>query len=92
MIHGFWARSSSIFSKVVFQLSWTSLLRANHVQPPVFAKTPSKNKAPPPQKNYCKSPLEPGFGFFGDDDGGHFVLVFAVEDLGAPNLRKLSDY
>jgi hypothetical protein len=32
-----------------------------------------------------------GLGFSGDDDGSHVVSVFEVEDLGAPDLRKLSD-
>ena len=51
-----------------------------------FCQTPSKKKGvSPPQKNYCRSALfEQGLASSGDDDGGHFVLVFEVEDLGAP--------
>jgi hypothetical protein len=40
---------------------------------------------PLPQKNYGRSaPLRAGFWLLrGNDGGGHFVLVFEVEDLGA---------
>ena len=39
------------------QQSTTNSPPKNHVQPPVFAKTPSKNKVPPPpKKNTAKSP------------------------------------
>jgi hypothetical protein len=42
--------------------SITTSPQKNHVLPPVFAKTPSKNAVPPPQKNYCKStPPQAGF-------------------------------
>ena len=76
------------------QQSTTNSPSKNHVLPPVFAKTPSKNEGPTtPQKNTAKAPFfEQGFGFFGEDDGGHFVLVFEVEDRGATNPLKLSDY
>jgi hypothetical protein len=67
------------------QQSTTTSPPKNHIQPPVFAKTPSKNKVPPLPKIIAKAPpLRAGFWLLrGNDDGGHFVLVFEVEDLGA---------
>ena len=48
------------------QQSTTTSPSKNHVLPPVFAKTPSKNKVPPLPKIIAKAPLfEQGFGFFG---------------------------
>jgi hypothetical protein len=44
------------------QQSTTTSPAKNHVQPPVFTKTPSKNRVPPSPKNYCRStPLRAGF-------------------------------
>jgi hypothetical protein len=55
-------------------------------------KLPAKTRSHHPKKISAEAPLfERGFGLLGDDDGGQFVLVFEVEDLGAPNPRKLSD-
>jgi hypothetical protein len=54
---------------------------------------PSAKAGPHPPKKYCKAPLRGSVSASsGNDDGGHFVLIFEVEDLGAPNPRKLSDY
>src|SRR6202044_201383 len=41
----------------VHQQSTTTSPQKNHVQPRVFAKTPSKNTVPPPQKITAKHPL-----------------------------------
>jgi hypothetical protein len=48
------------------QQSTTTSPPKNHVQPPVFAKTPSKKGVPPPKKITAKAPLfGQRFGFFG---------------------------
>jgi hypothetical protein len=48
------------------QQSTTTSPQKHHILPPVFAKTPSKNKVPPPQKITAEAPLfGRGFGFFG---------------------------
>jgi hypothetical protein len=46
-----------------------------------------------PKKNYRNSVPSSGrvLASSGDGDGSHVVSVFEVEDLGAPDLRKLSD-
>jgi len=64
---------------------------SNH---PFFAKTPGKNKVPPPTKKLLrKHPSSSRVWLLrGDYDDSQFALVFKVEDLGAPNPRKLSDY
>jgi hypothetical protein len=76
------------------QQSTTNSPSKNHVLPPVFAKTPSKNEGPTtPQKILQKRPSSSRvLASSGEDDGGHFVLVFEVEDRGATNPLKLSDY
>jgi hypothetical protein len=73
------------------QQSNTTSPPKTHVQPPVFAKKPAKTRSHHPKKLPQKSPsagkvwplLED------DDDGGHFVLVIEVEDLGAPTRATL---
>jgi hypothetical protein len=63
------------------QESTTTSPPKNHIQPPVFAKTPSKNKVPPPKEITAKGSLfQARFWLLRGDDGGrYFVLVFEVE-------------
>ena len=76
------------------QQSTTTSPPKNHVQPPVFAKTPSKNKVPPLPKIIAKAPLfEQGFGFFGGmTTAATLSWPSRPRTLAPPNPRKLSDY
>ena len=67
------------------QQSTTTSPPKHHVQPPVFAKTPSKNRVPPSPKNCCKrSHPQARFWTLGDDyDANHSILIPEIEDLGA---------
>jgi hypothetical protein len=61
---------------------------------PRFCQNPQQKQGrTSPEKNYCNSVPASGWvlASSGDDDGSHVVSVFEVEDLGAPDLRKLSD-
>jgi hypothetical protein len=60
---------------------------------PFLPKPQQKRVWTSARKNYCKSVPSSGWvlASSGDDDGSHVVSVFEVEDLGAPDLRKLSD-
>jgi hypothetical protein len=73
------------------QQSTTTSPLKHHVQPPVFAKTPTKNRVPPSPKNCCKtSPPQAGFGPLGDDyNANHSVLILEIEDLGAAQLAPI---
>jgi hypothetical protein len=65
------------------QQSTTTSPQKNHIQTPVFAKTPSKNKLPPPPKTTAKHPSSGGvLAPSGDDGGSYFVRVLELEDLG----------
>ena len=76
------------------QQSTTTSPPKHHIQPPVFAKTPAKTGSHHPQKIAAKHPiLKQDFGPVGDDyNANHSVLIPEIEDLGAPNPRKVSDY
>jgi hypothetical protein len=75
-----------------YQQSTTTSPPKHHVQPPVFAKTPSKNKVPPAQKITAEAPLfEQDFGFFGGmTTAATLYWVFEVADPGAAPTRANS--
>jgi hypothetical protein len=75
------------------QQSTTTSPQKNHVQSPVFAKTPSKNKAPPPQKITAEAPLvEQGFASFrAMTTAATLSWSSRSRTLAPPNPRKLSD-